>query len=197
MKSIRLTTLLSSLVMLCMVSTAHSAVIYNVNRVIGAGSVVGFIETDGTLGVLGTSNITDWSLTLTSANLAGGPVDTIVASTGFTSVFGSALTATATELLFDFDAGSPNIAVFAGSSGNLWCMDAGGCGTLGPGDLMGLNSSNGLAEKSTPSGNVVVASTAPGGPPLALPEPSTLAFFAAAILVFAATRRKRATAPVR
>ena len=37
---------------------------YNVNQTIGAGSVVGTVETDGTLGVLGTANFIAWNLAL-------------------------------------------------------------------------------------------------------------------------------------
>ena len=49
--------------------TADASIVYNLNRTIGAGTVTGFIETDGTIGVLSTANITDWILTLTAPNL--------------------------------------------------------------------------------------------------------------------------------
>jgi hypothetical protein len=39
-----------------------SPVIYNVDRIIGAGSVTGFIETDGVTGVLTAANFVDWNL---------------------------------------------------------------------------------------------------------------------------------------
>jgi hypothetical protein len=191
MKTVKAAAIVASVFVFCMATAANSAVIYNVDRAIGAGSINGFIETDGTVGVLNRQHILRWSLTLTSANLRNGPVDTISDSSGSVTIVGTAFTATATDLFFDFDAGSLNIAIFVGNSGNLWCMDAGGCGTLGPGDLMGVNSVGELAEKSSPVGNVIVASTAESGPTV-LPEPSTVAFFLIAAGVFARTRKNRA-----
>jgi len=44
---------------------------YDVDQTVGIGSVKGFIETDGTTGVLGASNILNWNLLLndgTNAN---------------------------------------------------------------------------------------------------------------------------------
>jgi hypothetical protein len=43
---------------------------YEVDRAVDAGSVTGFIETDGTIGVLGTSNVLDWSLLLNDGTTA-------------------------------------------------------------------------------------------------------------------------------
>lgn len=41
-----------------------SPIVYQVNRIVGAGSVTGFIETDGSMGVLNASNFVDWNLLL-------------------------------------------------------------------------------------------------------------------------------------
>ena len=41
-----------------------SPITYNVARTIGVGSVTGFIETDGSLGVLSAADFVDWSLLL-------------------------------------------------------------------------------------------------------------------------------------
>ena len=62
---------------LFMMIGAAQAITYNVNRTIGAGTVTGFVETDGTIGILATGNITDWVLTLSAPNLAGGSPDVI------------------------------------------------------------------------------------------------------------------------
>ena len=91
--------------------TANAAIVYNLDRTIGAGTVTGFIETDGTIGVLGAANITDWTLTLTAPNLSGGPTVVIDAAdaNSITTVTGTALTASATGLTFDFSSnGSTN-----------------------------------------------------------------------------------------
>ncbi len=44
---------------------AQSSVVYTVNLVMGAGGVVGTITTDGTVGLLGASDILAWNLTVT------------------------------------------------------------------------------------------------------------------------------------
>ena len=78
---------------------------YGLSRTIGAGTVTGFIETDGTLGVLATANLVDWQLTLTSPSLAGGSPQFIEKSNPnvfAAAISGSGVTASATDLYFDF-----------------------------------------------------------------------------------------------
>jgi hypothetical protein len=80
-----------------------SNITYNVNRTIGAGSVTGFIQTDGTIGGLTGTNITDWSLTLYTP--VQGTFTLYGPNSGNNSVVfttGSDLSATATQLLFNF-----------------------------------------------------------------------------------------------
>jgi len=75
---------------------------YTVNRTVGTGTVTGFIETDGTLGVLNPANIVDWSLALVVG------IDNYTLTGPFSgnnsSVYGSGMdtTATPTQLLFNF-----------------------------------------------------------------------------------------------
>ena len=79
------------------------------NRTIGGGTVTGFVETDGTLGVMSSANIVNWELILTSPNLRGGSTETISFATQFQTLLnGSATTATATDLMFDLDAVGSN-----------------------------------------------------------------------------------------
>jgi len=80
---------------------------YSVDRTIGTGTITGFIETDGSLGVLGAGNFVDWSLLLnvgTDTYTLYGP-----SSGNNSSVYvqGSDVTATATQVLFNFN-GSDN-----------------------------------------------------------------------------------------
>jgi hypothetical protein len=79
---------------------------YTVNSSVGAsGSITGTITTDGNSGVLGTSDILDWNLVL---NDGTNPTFTLAGmSNSAEEVLGSDLTATATELLFDYS-GSDN-----------------------------------------------------------------------------------------
>ena len=81
---------------------AHASITYDVNRAVGAGTVVGTIETDGTLGVLTVGNIDDFSLTLDvgidmSAITLGGPGGTFEISGPTFNLFSASIT----ELLFE------------------------------------------------------------------------------------------------
>src|SRR5664279_3454359 len=79
-----------------------SPITYNVARTIGVGSVTGFIETDGSLGVLSAANFVDWSLLLndgTSTYTITGPLS---GNNSVAFVQGADTTASATQLLFDF-----------------------------------------------------------------------------------------------
>lgn len=72
---------------------------YSVNEPIGSGDVVGQIETDGTLGVLSKADILSWNLQLNGAGAS-----TTLLSNGTSDVLlqGIDLTATPTQLLFNF-----------------------------------------------------------------------------------------------
>ena len=102
-------TILPTVVMACCLATSivQAGPIYDVSRTVGAGSVVGTIETDGTIGALFTANIIDFSLTLTDG--VGADMFTMSATGGGTvGVNGTGLlTATLTQLIFDV---SPAVA---------------------------------------------------------------------------------------
>ena len=75
-----------------------SDIIYTINQSIGAGNVVGTIETNGTLGPLQTSNIVSWNLTLNGV----GATYTLTPAGSSLGVTGNDLIATATNLKFNF-----------------------------------------------------------------------------------------------
>ena len=79
---------------------AQAQTVYQVNHVIGAGSVAGTIETDGTTGALSMSNILSWSF---EAN-DGTDIISISSASGFLQGDAwSYLLATDSQLVFDFD----------------------------------------------------------------------------------------------
>jgi len=96
-------------------------VTYSVSQSIGAaGSVTGSITTDGSTGVLGTSNIVDWNLVL---NDGTNPTFTLAGSSNSEEeVIGSDLTATATQLLFNY----------SGSDEGWFLLESLTIGDLGP-----------------------------------------------------------------
>jgi hypothetical protein len=55
----KLVHLLATLVLIGSSGIANAGIIYEVNRTVGAGSVVGFMETDGTLGAITGANFID------------------------------------------------------------------------------------------------------------------------------------------
>lgn len=169
-------------------SGAMAALItYNVNRTIGGGSVVGTVETDGTIGVLGAANVLNWDLTLTSPNLAGGS-DHI---TGFNAiVVGAGLIGSLTELDFDFSVLGSGWAL-QGASGNAWCMASAGisCTTEPtPSESIFFAVAGGPAETEARSGLVTIGSAVAG-----VPEPVSLALVGVALLAAAGGARRRAT----
>ena len=81
---------LVGLAFFAMAGTVHASVIYNIDRVVGTGTVMGFIETDGTIGILNDSNIVGGEITVDAPGLGGGSA-TIVFGVDRFNIFGDAL----------------------------------------------------------------------------------------------------------
>lgn len=129
----RTLTTVTALIIALLIPVMTHATAFLINRIIGTGSVTGFVETDGTLGALSMANITDWSLVLDEGD-AEGPFTITGPLSGNNSgvlIVGSTLSATATQLLFDF--AGVGLALFQnpgiGSGINFWCVEgsSGGC----------------------------------------------------------------------
>lgn len=149
--------------------------------------MVGFVETDGALGTLVTANITDWKLTLTAPNLLDGPINVIdFAAHIQSSVMGNALTATPTQLLFNFD--SPGNAFFFMQgklpNGNYWCVQTKLCVPGFRTESIGrLENGDPIAQAVARTGTVVIATT--------IPEPGTFALLAFGLTGLMFARRQR------
>lgn len=173
--------------MLCW-TTAAQAAVYTINRTIGAGSVTGSVTTDGTLGALAAANITGWTLTLSE----GG--DTFGLTTGNSGLLvNGILTATATQLLFDFAA--PGRVLFqtpaADDLGNpFWCLEgfATDCAIAGAGESVRASGPTTPFESTTYASEQVI-----GTRELAtVPAPGALAVFAIGLAGLALARRRPA-----
>jgi hypothetical protein len=79
-----------------------SPITYDVSRTIGIGSLTGFIETDGTIGVLAAGDFLDWSLLLNDGTNTYNLYGPLSGNNSSVYVSGSDVTATATQLLFNF-----------------------------------------------------------------------------------------------
>jgi hypothetical protein len=184
------TTLAAFAIVLCFAlsGVARAAdITYNVNRPIGAGSVIGTIETDGTIGVLNSSNVKDWSLTLTYPGLDGGSPQLITFATRIVSfISGNATTATPTDLLFNFS-GVGFLVFSSAPHSSYYCLDTGGAGGCSPSpvEALGLVSNNvvGISER----GLVTFATVA------AVPEPVSYAMLLAGlgVLVIVLGRKRK------
>jgi hypothetical protein len=174
-----------------------ASVIFNVNQTIGAGGVTGTITTDGTLGALASANLVDWALTLndgattfllTSAN----------SEVGF--ILGSALSETASQLLFDTANGG--IVLFQnptlGSGKNFWCLDnpSGDCASRPGTESLRVN---GPTQSAAWQGIVVIGAADGDVPPSAIRLPATLILLGlgfGALMLYSARRAEKQSDPI-
>src|SRR3569832_2539906 len=111
-----------------LIATASSASfvvpIFDVNRAIGAGSVSGTIETDGTIGGLSTTSIIDWNLAIDDGDGIGPFV--LTSANSLRQIVCNLLSATANSIVFYF-AGSSGYALFQNATNNnnqnRWCVE--------------------------------------------------------------------------
>lgn len=169
-----------------------AAITYVATRGVGDGTLDLSITTDGTLGVLADGNILDWSLTLTDGGdvvLLEGPGG---ANNSDAQVFGDQLSATANDLLFDFDfiPGQGEVSAFLIRTppdgifrGPYWCVAFGGCGGV---QVEGF-ATDGAHDQTSPRAGLFVVGSVAGG----VPEPATWALLIAGFGLAGAGLRKR------
>jgi hypothetical protein len=149
-------------------------------------SVVGSVTTDGTLGVLGPANILDWNLELIDHLDPTQNFTLTKADSYLVSASGTALTASATGLSFDYGGyGEFLIQVSPYSGAQYFCLSTGvyACAageTISPGDVF-------------QDGVELVGSNAPVGvqPLSPVPEPAALSLFLAGLTGLAFMRRRQ------
>lgn len=165
-----------------------SPITYSVARTIGLGSVTGFIETDGSLGVLSAANFVDWSLLLndgTSTYTITGPLS---GSNSVAFVQGADTTASATQLLFDFSGVDNGILLFQQGlfSGQHYYCAATQLGTCYQGETVVPIDVFSSFQNASRSGNIVIGTAGS-----AVPEPGTLMMFGSGIVGLAGLLRRR------
>ena len=140
---------------------------YVVDQMIGVGSVTGTITTDGRIGIISGNNVQSWSLDLNGI----GAAHHITEGNSDVVVTGANVTATSTDLSFNFD-GPAGFLLFQDglfSGTQYWC-NASTSGDCDQGKSVvpeSFNSSS--AQFASASGYQVIATVA------AVPEPSTWA----------------------
>jgi len=178
----------ATLVALSGVAADATPVTYNVDETIGAGSVVGTIQTDGKTGVLATADILAFSLTL---NVGAGktPLAIVDGVNASDEIGGSALTATSSALDFNFSGSGFALfqSPYPGAAGmNYFCVEGinSNCTLNGNGadsvDIAGTD----LHKIDT--GVVQIGTTS------TVPEPASLALVGLALVGLAIARKKHA-----
>jgi PEP-CTERM motif len=155
--------------MLAVAASPANATVYNVNRTIDGGSVIGTITTDGATGTINPSDFIAWDLQLSGP----GSTVTISSSDAIHAVYGSGvdITADATQVSFNFSASDSGFLVFQqvmGSGQTYWCVNSNN-GTCNDNEsVVPQGFLDTSAQFATRSGIQVIASAA-------APEPATWA----------------------
>ena len=156
-----------------MMSSSALATTYVGVRTAGTATATLSITTDGTIGALSNSNITDWTIALSDAPDSFTLQGPLSGSNSQLGIAGNALTATATGLYFNFS--GSGYALFQspglGSSQLFYCLQASTCFDFaGPGEGIDAHT-NYNYQRNSLTGNVLIASV--GGIGGAVPEAST------------------------
>jgi PEP-CTERM motif len=169
-----------------------NATVYNVNRTIDGGSVVGTITTDGATGTINPSDFTAWDLVLSGP----GSTVTISSSDAIHAVYGQGvdITADGTQVSFNFSASDGGFLVFQqtmGSGQTYWCVNSNNSTCNDNESVVPQGFMDPSAQFATRSGIQVIASTAG-----TVPEPGTwaLMLLGFAGLGYAGFRQSRARA---
>jgi hypothetical protein len=159
-------------------------IVYSVNHAEGSFGVTGTVTTDGTIGTLSSTDIIGWDLTLNSS-----PALTLDPGSSTVVLVGGALSASATQLVFNFTSGFNDNLQFNDSTSSSWWHVVSQPPNLGYNEIAELTGLGG-AQYSYISGTQAIADQ---GVPTRTPEPDTssLMLIGIGLLGLMMLRRKR------
>jgi hypothetical protein len=168
-----LSTVTTALSLVVLSASVGQAATFNVSRSIGSGGVTGTIDTDNTIGTLSKSNITNWNLLLNDGTGTFNLLGPLSGANSQLLIQGNSFSATATDLLFNFDSLNRDVVLFqnpnTGSGQNFWCIKIKVCGGPDTGESVALTFAN--LQNSSRSGLTSIATSAGSQ---AVPEPFTI-----------------------
>lgn len=156
---------------------AHaSSFVYNLDVVLSGGTVTGTITTDANSGVIATSDILDYDLTLNDGSHVLNLLGPLSGANSQVLIGGTAVTATAAALSYDFAAAPAYFVIEAptiGTGTDFFCLNdpVASCSVGGSSNVAGKIGDDPIFQ-SAPVDGVGVFATVAGVPPV--PEPSTL-----------------------
>lgn len=171
----------------------QAATIYQVNRNLGDVTVLGTITTDGTIGTISPANITAWDFTLSSSNFATQAQLSSALPNNQLTIVGTAVSATATQLRFNFGAAAGTEIRFRSSlPDNYWSLETLNSILKVPAEGFQLQIPSISASVNGFSGQPgIVRPFATAAAPTAIPEPSTLGLVALSGSLLLLLRRSR------
>jgi hypothetical protein len=175
--------------------SAATVTVYTLSDVVGSVTLGGTITTDGTLGVLTDSNITDFDVTFTVIGTTHITKSTNQVSPFINGINGTAVTATSGGLFFNYS-GSGFISIFEQNNANWFMCASAGCTPHDEWFLNVFNVANGSGKLLNQSGIVQIA-VGPGDPTGSTPLPAALPLFATglgALGLLGWTRKRKQTA---